>query len=133
MERMEAKASQITRVQRRSGPAGETEDSEAEKELRAVRTSLHEGGNGSCLPSGITGATNKKNCTQMRHGERQEAPSIAEGRAHHAVRPEGWLRPGRLTVPGQGSDSDRLCLTSSLWTVYFPVPILSSVEINNKC
>lgn len=79
MERMEAKASQITRVQRRSGPAGETEDSEAEKELRAVRTSLHEGGNGSSLPSGITGATNKKNCTQMRHGERQEAPSIAEG------------------------------------------------------
>ena len=36
MERMEAKASQITKGQRRPSPAGETEDRET-KELRAVR------------------------------------------------------------------------------------------------
>ncbi|XP_006834009.1 PREDICTED: centrosomal protein of 57 kDa [Chrysochloris asiatica] len=68
--RMEAKANQITKVRKYQAQLEKQKIEKQRKELRATKKSLDEEGNSSSRFSGTTGATNKKDFTKLKPGEK---------------------------------------------------------------
>uniref|UniRef100_A0A2K6FNX9 Centrosomal protein of 57 kDa n=1 Tax=Propithecus coquereli TaxID=379532 RepID=A0A2K6FNX9_PROCO len=68
--RMEAKANQITKVRKYQAQLEKQKIEKQKKELKATKKTLDEEGNSSSRSSGITGTTNKKDCTKLRPGEK---------------------------------------------------------------
>ncbi|XP_012310230.1 centrosomal protein of 57 kDa isoform X2 [Aotus nancymaae] len=69
--RMEAKASQITKVRKYQAQLEKQKLEKQKKELKATKKTLDEEGNSSSRSSGITGTTNKKDFTKLRPGEKR--------------------------------------------------------------
>ncbi|ELK30075.1 Centrosomal protein of 57 kDa [Myotis davidii] len=82
--RMEAKANQITKVQKYQAQLEKQKIEKQRRELRTIKKTLDEEGNSSSRSSGNTGTTNKKDCPKPRTGEKKlEKSSVTEGHANH--------------------------------------------------
>lgn len=133
MERMEAKANQLSNVQRRSSPTGETDDREAEEGIKSHQKVpwwrrkwqqpffwSHRDHTLKTLP-------------YWDAVERKAGKDFSKWRTYklYILCTKQLFALRLLTRPGQIFDSNNLYLTKRMLTISFPVLILSSVGINN--